>query len=109
MSNTRTCMHIKVSAVRRGSPLSGEQYGYVHKRMRRTTRVSRVVLLEENEAIQVSSPQTVDSFCAAPSMSNAASRFSARTIPSLTLLSLNPKMAHLKIWGSKVEAAPLHT
>lgn len=106
MLNTK---HIKAIGVRSSPALRAEQCGYFHNRMLCISRLSHLALLEKDEAIQVSPPQTVNRFSAAPSTSNAASRFSTRTIPPLTLFSMNPKMAHLKIWGQKVKAAPLHT
>ena len=62
MPNTRTCTHIKVTGVRCGSPaLRGEQYCYFHYRMLCTSRVSHVALLENEEAIQVSLMEIVNS------------------------------------------------
>ena len=62
MSNTRTCSHIKVTGVRCGSPaLRGEQYCYFHHRMLCDSRISHVALLEDEEAIQVSIMEVVNS------------------------------------------------
>jgi hypothetical protein len=62
MSNTRTCTHIKVTGVRCGSPaLRGEQYCYFHHRMLCDSRISHVALLENEEAIQVSIMEVVNS------------------------------------------------
>jgi hypothetical protein len=62
MSNVRTCTHIKVTGVRCGSPaLRGEQYCHFHYRMLCTSRVSHVALLENEEAIQVSLMEIVNS------------------------------------------------
>jgi hypothetical protein len=62
MSNIRTCTDIKVTGVRCGSPaLRGERYCYFHYRMLCTSRVSHVALLENEEAIQVSLMEIVNS------------------------------------------------
>src|SRR5438270_278992 len=62
MSNTRTCAHIKVTGVRCGSPaLRNEQYCYFHYRLLCSSRISHVALLEDEEAIQVSLMQVVNS------------------------------------------------
>lgn len=62
MSNVRTCTHIKVTGVRCGSPaLRGEEYCYFHYRMLCESRVSHVALLENEEAIQVSLMEVVNS------------------------------------------------
>jgi hypothetical protein len=62
MSNTRTCTHIKVTGVRCGSPaLRGERYCYFHHRMLCDSRISHVALLENEEAIQVSIMEVVNS------------------------------------------------
>jgi hypothetical protein len=53
---------IKVTGVRCGSPaLRGEQFCYFHYRMLCTSRVSHVALLENEEAIQVSLMEIVNS------------------------------------------------
>ena len=67
MSSIRTCKHIKVTGVRCGSPaLRGEEYCYFHQRMIRgikgpRSRLSQVALLENEEAIQVSIMEVVNS------------------------------------------------
>ena len=62
MPNVRTCTHIKVTGVRCGSPaLREEQYCYFHYRMLCDSRVSHVALLENEEAIQVSLMEIVNS------------------------------------------------
>ena len=62
MSNVRTCTHIKVTGVRCGSPaLRGEEYCYFHYRLLCDSRVSHVALLENEEAIQVSLMEVVNS------------------------------------------------
>ena len=62
MANVRTCTHIKVTGVRCGSPaLRGEQYCYFHYRMLCDSRISHVALLENEEAIQVSLMEIVNS------------------------------------------------
>ena len=62
MSNIRSCTHIKVTGVRCGSPaLRGEEYCYFHYRMLCESRVSHVALLENEEAIQVSLMEVVNS------------------------------------------------
>jgi hypothetical protein len=62
MSNPRTCTHIKVTGTRCGSPaLRGEDYCYFHYRMLCSSRISRVALLENEEAIQVSLMEVVNS------------------------------------------------
>ena len=62
MSNVRTCTHIKVTGVRCGSPaLRGEQHCYFHHRMLCDSRISHVALLENEEAIQVSIMEVVNS------------------------------------------------
>jgi len=62
MSNVRTCTHIKVTGVRCGSPaLRGEQHCYFHHRMLCDSRISHVALLENEEAIQVSLMEIVNS------------------------------------------------
>ena len=64
--SSKSCMHIKVTGVRCGSPaLRGEQFCYFHQRMFRTVRVpaSRVhqaALLEDEESIQTSLIETVN-------------------------------------------------
>ena len=62
MPNVRTCTHIKVTGVRCGSPaLRGEQYCYFHYRMLCDSRISHIALLENEEAIQVSLMEIVNS------------------------------------------------
>jgi hypothetical protein len=67
MSGIRTCTHIKVTGVRCGSPaLRGEEYCYFHQRMicgvkGPHSRLSHVALLEDEEAIQVSIMEVVNS------------------------------------------------
>ena len=62
MANVRTCTHIKVTGVRCGSPaLREEEYCYFHYRMLCESRVSHVALLENEEAIQVSLMEVVNS------------------------------------------------
>jgi hypothetical protein len=62
MSGTRTCKHIKVTGVRCGSPaLRSEEYCYFHYRMLCSSRISHVALLENEEAIQVSLMEVVNS------------------------------------------------
>src|SRR5579864_7924928 len=66
MSTSKSCMHIKVSGVRCGSPaLRGEQFCYFHQRMLRTvrypsSRVHHAALLEDEESIQASLVETVN-------------------------------------------------
>jgi hypothetical protein len=59
---TRTCTHIKVNGVRCGSPaLRNEDYCYFHYRMLCKSRITHVALLENEEAIQVSVMEMVNS------------------------------------------------
>jgi hypothetical protein len=59
---TRTCTHIKVNGVRCGSPaLRGEKFCYFHYRMLCKSCISPVALLENEEAIQVSVMEMVNS------------------------------------------------
>jgi hypothetical protein len=59
---TRTCTHIKVNGVRCGSPaLRYEDYCYFHYRMLCKSRITHVALLENEEAIQVSVMEMVNS------------------------------------------------
>jgi len=66
MSTSKSCMHIKVSGVRCGSPsMRGEQFCYFHLRMLRTvrgpaSRVHHAALLEDDESIQASLIETVN-------------------------------------------------
>jgi len=66
MPNVKTCMHVKVTGVRCGSPaLRGEQFCYFHQRMIRTvkgpdSRLHHVALLENDEAIQASLMEVVN-------------------------------------------------
>ena len=66
MSTSKSCMHIKVSGVRCGSPsMRGEQFCYFHQRMLRTvrgpaSRVHHAALLEDDESIQASLIETVN-------------------------------------------------
>src|ERR1035437_10315126 len=66
MPNVKSCIHIKVSGVRCGSPaLRGEQFCYFHQRMLRTVRypASRIrheALLEDEESIQVALMETIN-------------------------------------------------
>jgi hypothetical protein len=58
----RTCAHIKVNGVRCGSPaLRNENYCYFHYRMLCKSRISPVALLENEDAIQVSVMEMVNS------------------------------------------------
>jgi hypothetical protein len=68
MPNPKSCSHIKVSGVRCGSPaLRGEQFCYFHQRMLRTipgppaSRVHHAALLEDEESIQASLIELVNS------------------------------------------------
>jgi hypothetical protein len=68
MPNPKSCTHIKVSGVRCGSPaLRGEQFCYFHQRMLRTipgppaSRVHHAALLEDEESIQASLIELVNS------------------------------------------------
>jgi hypothetical protein len=65
---TKDCDHIKVTGVRCGSPaLRGEQFCYFHQRMLRTvkgppqSRVHHAALLEDEESIQTSLMEVVNS------------------------------------------------
>jgi hypothetical protein len=66
-SKVKICMHIKVTGVRCGSPaLRGEQFCYFHQRMIRTvkgpdSRVHHAAMLEDEEAIQASIMEVVNS------------------------------------------------
>ncbi len=66
MSSSKSCMHIKVTGVRCGSPsMRGEQFCYFHQRMLRTvrgpaSRVHHAALLEDDESIQASLIETVN-------------------------------------------------
>jgi hypothetical protein len=59
---TRTCKHIKVNGVRCGSPaLRKETYCYFHYRMLCKSRISPIALLENEDAIQVSVMEIINS------------------------------------------------
>jgi len=66
MPTDKSCMHVKVTGVRCGSPaLRGEQFCYFHQRMIRTvkgpdSRLHHVALLENDEAIQASLMEVVN-------------------------------------------------
>jgi hypothetical protein len=67
LMSTKSCTHIKVTGVRCGSPaLRGEQFCYFHQRMLRTvkfpaSRVHHTTLLEDEESIQASLMEVVNS------------------------------------------------
>jgi len=66
MPNVKSCTHIKVTGVRCGSPaLRGEPFCYFHQRLLRgvkgpDSRLHRVALLEDEEAIQASVMEVVN-------------------------------------------------
>jgi hypothetical protein len=65
--NVKSCMHIKVSGVRCGSPaLRGEQFCYFHQRMVRgvktppQSRLHPIALIEDEEALQASIMEVIN-------------------------------------------------